>query len=391
MFTKEITDAVLAAAKKYDIPASSLLAVVECETSGAPYEQDGRTPRLLFERHKFYSELKLHQPQKLAAAVKAGLAIPKWSRTTQYKDQGTSAGRLAVIAKARAIDEEVANRATSWGLGQTMGFNAERLGYDNAIDMVQRMTEGRVAEQVRAMMQEILRSKLDGHLRNKDFAKFARGYNGPGYAQNQYDTRMAAAEKRWARTLANQDVTVALPSATDTKLIQAKLKAKGYPVGSVDGKWGDLTTGAMSAFQKREGLKVTGMINAETREVLFDPDTEDRKIDPARAAATEKDLRAAGSTTIAAADKGSFINKLVVGAGALGGAEKLGILDQAQGVVDKVSAAKSLVDTIRDLATGIMPYWWIAAIGIGVYGIYTYRDVIKARLAEHRSGLNLGL
>jgi hypothetical protein len=60
-------------------------------------------------------------------------------------------------------------------------------------------------------------------------------------------------------------------------------------------------------------------------------------------------------------------------------------------VVDKVSAAKSLVDTIRDLATGIMPYWWIAAIGIGVYGIYTYRDVIKARLAEHRSGLNLGL
>jgi hypothetical protein len=105
MFSQEIIDAIVAAAKAQNWPASALLAVVECETSGKPFEQDGHTPSLLFERHKFYSEMQEHEPSKLKAAIAAGLAIPHWSRSTQYKDQGTSAGRLNVIAKARAIDE----------------------------------------------------------------------------------------------------------------------------------------------------------------------------------------------------------------------------------------------------------------------------------------------
>src|ERR1700722_13270768 len=132
MFSKEIFDAVCAAAKKEGWPEYSLLAVVECETSGQPFEIDGHTPTLLFERHKFYSELQAHEPSKLKAAITAGLAIPHWNRHTQYKDEGKSSGRLALIAKARAIDEDVANRAASWGLGQTMGFNAEGLDYASA-------------------------------------------------------------------------------------------------------------------------------------------------------------------------------------------------------------------------------------------------------------------
>jgi hypothetical protein len=391
MFSKEIIDAIVAAAKKNDIPPSALLAVVECETSGSPFEQDGVTPTLLFERHKFYSEMRLHEPQKLAAAIKAGLAIPKWNKATQYKDQGKSAGRLAVIAKARAIDEEVANRAASWGLGQTMGFNAERLGFHNANEMVDWMVEGRVPAQIEAMIREIKKSKLDGFLRKKDFASFARGYNGAGYKQNQYDTRMLAAEKRWARKLENEDAMLPLPSKTETILIQSSLKEKGYAVGKVDGKWGDLTTGALSAFQRREGLKVTGMINDETRAVLEDPHTESRQIDPARAEATADDLREAGSTTIAAADKGSLVNKLLVGAGAAGGAQKVGLLDTAQEYVDKAQSAKGIMDSIHDLVSSIAPFWWIAAIGVGIYGIYAYRDVIKSRLKSHQLGEDLGL
>src|SRR6202008_2878793 len=159
MFSQEIIDAIVAAAKAQDWPASSLLAVVECETSGAPFEKDGHTPTLLFERHKFYSEMANHQPSKLALAIRAGLAIPKWSRKTQYKDQGTSAGRLAVIAKARAVDEEVANRAASWGRGQTMGFNAERLKYEDATHMVGELSKG-IAEQIDALVREIKTDNL---------------------------------------------------------------------------------------------------------------------------------------------------------------------------------------------------------------------------------------
>jgi hypothetical protein len=251
MFSKEIIDAIVAAAKANDWPASALLAVVECETSGKPFESDNHTPTLLFERHKFYSEMSLHQPSKLKKAIAAGLAIPKWSRNTQYKDQGTSAGRLSVIEKARQIDEEVANRAASWGLGQTMGFNAERLKYANATIMVQELSTG-VAAQIDALVREIKSSHLDKFLKAKDFASFARGYNGPGYKQNNYDVRMRNADVQWERRIANEDFHPK-PGKTITLVYQAKLKELNFPVGKVDGNWGDLTTGACSAFQRRRG------------------------------------------------------------------------------------------------------------------------------------------
>jgi hypothetical protein len=36
-------------------------------------------------------------------------------------------------------------------------------------------------------------NKLDTHLRKHDWARFARGYNGPGYAENKYDEKLARA------------------------------------------------------------------------------------------------------------------------------------------------------------------------------------------------------
>ncbi|MGY2919459.1 N-acetylmuramidase domain-containing protein [Bradyrhizobium sp. USDA 3262] len=388
MFSKEIVDAIVAAANANGWPASALLAVVECETSGKPFEQDNHTPALLFERHKFYSELQSHKPMKLKDAIKAGLAIPKWSRNTQYKDQGTSAGRLNVIAKARQIDEEVANRAASWGLGQTMGFNAERLHYDNATAMVEELSKG-VAEQIEAMVREIKSSKLDKHLIAKDFAKFAKGYNGAGYKQNNYDTRMRNADAVWARRLANG--FEAKPSKSVTLVYQSKLKELGYAVGKVDGDWGNLTTGATSAFQRKEGLKITGHPNDETTAHLdsVGPD-QSAEPSPERQTATVDDLRTAGSQTIAAADKGSLVSKILVGAGALGGAQQTGVLDQAQDMVSKAQTAKAVLDSIHDLAAGLAPYWWVGVIAVGFITWQLYGDVIKRRLADHQAGVHLG-
>jgi N-acetylmuramidase len=36
-------------------------------------------------------------------------------------------------------------------------------------------------------------SRLDEPLARHDWAAFARGYNGPEFSRNQYDTRLAAA------------------------------------------------------------------------------------------------------------------------------------------------------------------------------------------------------
>lgn len=185
-------------AQQNGIEPEALLAVVEIECGGQPFEADGRTPRFLFERHVFYRELYKRARHKLQAAIDAGLAIQKWSRTTQYRDLGSSGGRQKVLAAARAIDAECANRSCSWGIGQVMGFHAEALGYGSASAMVSALTIGGLEAQVDCVLR-FIRSKpgLIDKLNRHDWAGFALIYNGAGYAANDYDTRLAAAHARW--------------------------------------------------------------------------------------------------------------------------------------------------------------------------------------------------
>jgi peptidoglycan hydrolase-like protein with peptidoglycan-binding domain len=52
------------------------------------------------------------------------------------------------------------------------------------------------------------------------------------------------------------------------KAAQRALNAKGYDAGEPDGKLGRKTHAAVRAFQKDEGLKVTGRLDPETMERL---------------------------------------------------------------------------------------------------------------------------
>lgn len=201
-FATDIVRDIVKVAKDSGIEPAALLAVVEVESGGQPYEQDRVTPRFLYERHVMYRELKARRGvARAAAAIRAGLALPKWERATQYKDQANSAQRLALMAKAKAFDEECACRSASWGLGQTMGFHAESQGHKNAIEFVRWMTEGGVAAQITAMVKEIQKSGLVDEINRHDWAGFAYRYNGAGYKQNQYDTRMANAYAVWKAKL----------------------------------------------------------------------------------------------------------------------------------------------------------------------------------------------
>lgn len=196
-YSQALIDAVKQVAARWSIDQAALMAVVEIECGGQPYEADGRTPRFLFERHIFYKQL---SGAKLQRAVDAGLAIPKWSRTTQYRDQGNSAGRQAVLQQARAIDPEAANKSCSWGVGQIMGFNATSLGYLSATDMVSKLTAGGVDAQIDCMVRFIRSKGLIDKLNAQDWPAFAASFNGAAYRQNAYDTRMAAAYGRWTAT-----------------------------------------------------------------------------------------------------------------------------------------------------------------------------------------------
>lgn len=64
-------------------------------------------------------------------------------------------------------------------------------------------------------------------------------------------------------------------SVTETKLsrndiiaIQSSLSSKGFYRGSVDGRWGPMTSSALSSFQSAQGLSVNGLPTSETLAML---------------------------------------------------------------------------------------------------------------------------
>lgn len=400
MFSATLVKAVADAATALGLEPAAALALVEVETSGNPFEQDGRTPALLYERHIAWRMAAKVSKALQAAFARAGLAIPKWSKATQYKDQGTSAKRLALIANARAIDAEVANQSASWGVGQTMGFLYAELGFGSACEMVEHMT-GNLAGQIDCMMREIKNKHLIAPLNGHEWAKVARIYNGPGYAANRYDTRLADAYKRWVRKLAAGGNASAVPHdmpADEVKALQKKLRTLGYAsVGNPDGKFGDKTVGALSQFQAHEGLPVTGKYDDATREAL--KTAEPIEVPAERKRATASDLADAGSKTIVAADKGSLFAWLKGGAGTVlaggGAAEKLGLLDRAQDGIDKANQAKGIWDSVVDLVhpifagpAPILVGLVLIAAGVAAYVLF---ERIKAyRVADHNSGAHAG-
>lgn len=399
MFSQSLVDALVNEANKNAIDPAGLLALVEVETRGVTFEQDGRTPQLLYERHIAYRYAGKVSARVLSMFVAAGLAIPKWSRSTQYKDQGTSANRLKLIAKARGINEEVANQSASWGVGQTMGFLAAEIGFPSACAMVDHMT-GNVAGQIDCMIRELKNKRIVAPLNAHQWATVARLYNGSGYAANQYDTKLADAFKRWSRKLAAG--AIANPagglSRDEIKDVQRKLRSLNYAsVGNPDGVPGTKFVGALSQFQAHEGLPVTGKYDDATRAAMADAEPIEQVRE--RQNATAADLKAAGSETVKAADNGKVLayvkglfGTVFVGGGA---ADKAGLLDTAQSGIDKATQAKGIWDSFCDLVhplfAGPLPFVIGAMLIMAAVIAWLLFERINARrVADHRSGAHAG-
>ena len=163
-----------------------LRAVMQVESNGKAFHSDGR-PIILNEPHVFYRELRAGPLRD--QAVSAGLAYKKWKTKPYLK---TQAERYAWLDQAVAIDRSAALRSCSWGLGQVMGFNHRTCGFDSAEAFVKAMMHSEAA-QLFVIARFIVGNKLQKHLRNKDWAQFAKGYNGSGYATHGYHTRLAQA------------------------------------------------------------------------------------------------------------------------------------------------------------------------------------------------------
>jgi hypothetical protein len=179
------------AAIELNCETCAIKAVAEVESAGSGFIADGR-PAILYEAHIFHRETGgRHASAKDRRGVK--LSSPTWNRALYG---ATGAAQHNRYEDARALNADAANKACSWGMFQIMGGNHKVCGFDDAQSFVDAMWNGGAAAHLDAFVGFIKGNKLDGALRTKDWAAFARGYNGPAYAQNAYDKKMAAAYAR---------------------------------------------------------------------------------------------------------------------------------------------------------------------------------------------------
>ena len=181
---------IVALAEANDIEPAALRAVIAVEAAGSGFDGAGR-PKILFEPHILY---RLLTEPKRQEAVDAGLAYAKWGMQPYPKGSDAQYARLEAASE---IDQSAALKSCSWGMGQIMGSNHNLAGYGDVETMVFACMDSE-AKQAEMMVNFIKNAKLLAAIQNKDWAAFARGYNGPAYAKNAYDVKLADAYKRFS-------------------------------------------------------------------------------------------------------------------------------------------------------------------------------------------------
>ena len=185
---KHLSDADLVqAANKLGLPVACVRAVNEVESRGSGFLTDGR-PVILFERHRFWKQLQARGIDPAPIAAK----YPNILSQIPGGYQGNAA-EYSRLASAELIDAGAAYESASWGAFQVMGYHWQRLGYSSIDDFVARM-ENSEADQLEAFVRYVAADAgLLSALKGKKWAAFAKGYNGPDYARNLYDAKLAQA------------------------------------------------------------------------------------------------------------------------------------------------------------------------------------------------------
>lgn len=116
---------------------------------------------------------------KVPAGLK-GYALREWQQLTN----------------ARRTNLDAANMGTFWGMFQIGGFNYKLCGCKSVDEMVELMSKSEFT-QLELFAKFITNSGMLPDLKAKNWAGFARKYNGASYARRGYHTRMAAAYRKF--------------------------------------------------------------------------------------------------------------------------------------------------------------------------------------------------
>lgn len=172
------------AAQKLNAEVAAIKAVAEVESRGNGFYPDG-FPVILFERHIFRRETngKFNSTHAHLSGKAGNYGAAGQNQRNKFNE-------------AFALNPIAAMKSCSWGKFQIMGFNHKVCGFDTVGEFVDAMkvSEG---EHLQAFVNFVIGNGLADELRSKQWAKFARGYNGAGYAKNKYDIKMATAYKKF--------------------------------------------------------------------------------------------------------------------------------------------------------------------------------------------------
>lgn len=235
------SDGLAAVASALGVLAPEIWTVLAVETSGCGYLADCR-PRILYERHIFHRLTGgKYDDAEISDLSAGGYGAP-------------GAHQYDRLSLAIAKDRSAALQSASWGIGQIMGENFAAAGYESVEDMVAAMSRSE-DDQLEAMGNFLVSTRLQASLRAHDWTTFARGYNGPDYAINLYDVRLNAAYQEYS--------SGSLPDL-NVRAAQLYLTYLGFHPGSVDGIAGQRTLSALTQFRTQAGIVNTQAIDRDT-------------------------------------------------------------------------------------------------------------------------------
>ena len=175
-------------AGRFNLDVATVRAVNDVEAAGSGFSGDN--VKALYEPHIAF--------RRTAGVVREQLVEAELAYPSQGTHPYPKTSYARIDACAAIAGEEIAALSTSWGLGQIMGFNHEACGYPTAVSMVQGFAKGET-HQLEGMLTFISNNDaMLRALRRREWAAFARLYNGPKYAVNKYDDKLAAAYKKFS-------------------------------------------------------------------------------------------------------------------------------------------------------------------------------------------------
>lgn len=172
------------AAQSIGCDVASIKAVSEVESMGDGFLNG--EPKILFERHVFS-----RRTNGKFDKSHPSISNPSPGGYGKYSEQHER------LQEASALDRDAALQSASWGRFQIMGFNYKSAGFNTLQEFINAMYKSE-DEHLNAFVNFIKSQGLSKYLIAHKWVDFAKGYNGPSYAKNSYDTKLAEAYRKYA-------------------------------------------------------------------------------------------------------------------------------------------------------------------------------------------------